>query len=74
MAETDADTPTVQIQHVAPPEHSRAAHRVHGWCSKCTGRELWEELAAWRARENREFDVRDTPDRVPSPKEVNPRG
>lgn len=34
-----------------PPGHSNISHRVHGWCSKCPGREIWEELHAWRIRE-----------------------
>ena len=40
------------LDHLAPPGHSRAAHGVHGYCSACPGIELWEELLAWRAREN----------------------
>lgn len=39
-------------ERTAPPGHSRAAHAAHGFCSKCSGRELWEELAAWRADYN----------------------
>ncbi|MGX1301346.1 hypothetical protein RKD35_002834 [Streptomyces albogriseolus] len=56
-----ADTPTTAAEHAAPngrplevkapPGHSLVAHQVHGWCSKCPGIELWEELYAWRNRE-----------------------
>ncbi|WP_399879965.1 hypothetical protein ACGH7X_00065 [Streptomyces sp. BBFR51] len=55
--------------HVAPPGHSRAGHRVHGWCSRCPGRELWEELLAWRTRDNELHDDADAkaPDRVAHP-------
>lgn len=35
----------------APPGHSLIAHQVHGWCARCPGIELWEELYAWRNRE-----------------------
>lgn len=59
MADTDVP---------APPGHSRAGHRVHGWCSKCPGRELWEELHAWRSRENEQFDSTPAPDRSPDPR------
>lgn len=38
--------------HTAPWGHSRAAHRVHGWCAHCTGRTAMDEAAAWRVREN----------------------
>ncbi|MEW2568329.1 hypothetical protein [Streptomyces sp. NPDC047070] len=58
----------------APPSHSRAGHRVHGWCSMCPDREVWEELQAWRARENGRHDITPAPDRVPSPSEVASRG
>ncbi|NEA42766.1 hypothetical protein [Streptomyces sp. SID11385] len=33
----------------APVGHSRAAHRVHGWCSHCPGRTAAEEVIAWRS-------------------------
>ncbi|MFK0063354.1 hypothetical protein ACIQTN_29515 [Streptomyces werraensis] len=56
-----ADTPTAAepaaapngrpLEVKAPPGHSLVAHQVHGWCSKCPGIELWEELYAWRNRE-----------------------
>ncbi|MGW5925247.1 hypothetical protein ACWF2L_03235 [Streptomyces anulatus] len=59
-----ADTALV---HDAPPGHSRAAHRALGFCSACADRELWEELLAWRVRENEQHDPADTPDRVPHP-------
>jgi hypothetical protein len=35
-----------------PPGHSRAAHRVHGWCGDCRGHTALEEVIAWRVREN----------------------
>ena len=53
--------------HVAPPQHSRAGHRTFGWCSMCPGREVWEELVAWRARNNRKHDDTVTPDRAVAP-------
>ncbi|MGY3199720.1 hypothetical protein [Streptomyces sp. TE5632] len=53
--------------HVAPPGHSRAAHRAFGWCSRCPGRELWEELLAWRRRDNEAVDGTPTPDRAAHP-------
>jgi hypothetical protein len=53
--------------HTAPPGHSRSAHRVHGFCSACPGVELWEELVAWRRRENSRHDAEDTPDRATHP-------
>lgn len=59
------------VQHKAPLGHSRAGHRVHGWCSLCPGREVWEELLAWRTRENDQHDEASTPDKaVPPSKEV----
>lgn len=44
---------TEQTDTTTPPGHSTISHRVHGWCSKCSGREVWEELHAWRTRERR---------------------
>jgi hypothetical protein len=52
-----AETPTTEtpteaapngqpLEVQAPPSHSIIAHQVHGWCSKCPGIELWEELFA----------------------------
>ncbi|HLL37261.1 MAG TPA: hypothetical protein VK545_25985 [Streptomyces sp.] len=41
----------------APPGHSIAAHRAHGWCSHCPGRTPAEEVIAWRARENEQHGV-----------------
>lgn len=35
----------------APPGHSLAAHRVHGWCSHCRGHDAIEETCAWRVWE-----------------------
>lgn len=59
----------------APVGHSRAGHRVHGWCSVCPDREVWEELVAWRARENRANDEADgIPDRVTPPSKEGERG
>lgn len=53
--------------YIAPPAHSRAGHRTFGWCSMCPGREVWEELVAWRARNNRKHDEGVTPDRAVAP-------
>lgn len=38
--------------HTAPPGHSLAAHRVHGWCAVCPSRTALEELVEWRIHEN----------------------
>ncbi|MGV2914555.1 hypothetical protein [Streptomyces alfalfae] len=54
------------LEHTADIGHSRAAHRAHGFCSACPGIELWEELVAWRAREN-ETHGSGLPDRAPHP-------
>lgn len=51
------------LERLAPPGHSRSSHRVHGYCSFCPGIELWEELVAWRVREN-EREEHDRPDRA----------
>lgn len=32
----------------APPGHSAAAHRVHGWCFTCKDRTPGDEALAWR--------------------------
>lgn len=53
--------------HVAPPGHSRAGHRAFGWCSRCPGREVWEELLAWRQRDNEAVDESAAPDRATHP-------
>lgn len=68
----DTETQEPAPVHTAPPGHSRAGHRRFGWCSKCPGREVWEELVAWRARDNNTADGSSgTPDRaVPPSKEV----
>ena len=58
----------------APPQHSRAGHRAFGWCSMCPGRELWEELVAWRARSNRKHDESVIPDRAVAPSKEAARG
>lgn len=60
--------------HTAPPGHSIAGHRVHGWCSKCPGREVWEELHAWRARDNEAQDGPPATDRAPHPSKEAARG
>jgi hypothetical protein len=60
--------------HTAPPSHSRAGHRVHGWCSRCPGREVWEELLAWRTRANNKDDESAAPDRAPHPSKEASRG
>ncbi|MCX4609393.1 hypothetical protein [Streptomyces mirabilis] len=57
------ESPTL---HVAPPGHSRSGHRAFGWCSRCPGREVWEELLAWRQRDNEAVGESTTPDRVPN--------
>ncbi|NEA42767.1 hypothetical protein G3I76_58070 [Streptomyces sp. SID11233] len=31
--------------------HSRPAHRALGWCGRCPGRDLGDEVRAWRDRE-----------------------
>lgn len=77
MCDVTATAPQApRLQHVAPPGHSRAGHRVHGWCSLCPGREVWEELAAWRRRDNELTDESGpTPDRAVGPStEVAARG
>ncbi|MGW2951514.1 hypothetical protein [Streptomyces eurythermus] len=51
--------------HVAPPGHSRAGHRAFGWCSRCPDREVWEELLAWRQRDNRDVGEGSAPDQMP---------
>lgn len=68
----DIETEDPPPLHQAPPGHSRAGHRVHGWCSRCPGREVWEELHAWRTRDNQATDGDSgIPDRaVPPSKEV----
>ncbi len=66
MADPEAKQPP--REHQAPPGHSRAGHRVHGWCSRCPGREVWEELLAWRLRDNEVADdYSGIPDRAPYP-------
>ncbi len=40
------------LEATAPYGHSTASHRAHGYCSACPGIEMWEELVAWRARDN----------------------
>lgn len=37
--------------------HSAAAHRVHGWCADCPGKDHAQEALAWRVRENRRNDA-----------------
>ncbi|MFD3978262.1 hypothetical protein ACFWR6_06715 [Streptomyces griseus] len=36
------------LRYEAPPGHSVAAHRTHGWCSHCGGRSPAVEVVAWR--------------------------
>lgn len=31
-----------------PLGHSISSHHVHGWCAKCPGHSVYEELAAWQ--------------------------
>jgi hypothetical protein len=73
-----ADTPTTQapgeaapngrpLEVKAPPGHSLIAHQVHGWCSKCDGIELWEELFAWRNRERARLTDDPFTDVAPAP-------
>jgi len=71
---TDAEPELPAPVPVAPPGHSRAGHRTFGWCSMCPDREVWEELAAWRARNNRKHDDTTTSDRAPQPSEEAARG
>lgn len=40
------------LDHTGTLGHWRSAHRVHGWCAVCPGIEPWEELMAWRLRED----------------------
>jgi hypothetical protein len=70
VADTETEGPP--LIHTAPSGHSRAGHRRHGWCSRCPGREVWEELLAWRARDNNSVDDSSgIPDRaLPPSKEV----
>lgn len=44
------------LEYTVRPGHSRAAHRVHGYCAACPGIEPVDELAAWRARANAHHD------------------
>ncbi|WP_327594689.1 hypothetical protein [Streptomyces chartreusis] len=37
--------------------HSSAAHRVHGWCADCPGRDAAQEAVEWRVRENRRHEA-----------------
>lgn len=75
MADPDVDQGAPPLQHTAPPGHSRAGHRVHGWCSLCPGREVWEELQAWRARDNKATDgTPGVPDRATPPSKEGVRG
>jgi hypothetical protein len=69
-----ADTPTPgkapngqPLVRKAPPGHSTIAHQVHGWCSRCPGVELWEELHAWRQRERGLLNRAPATDRAPAP-------
>jgi hypothetical protein len=41
----------------APWGHSTAAHRAHGFCSDCHDRSTFDELVAWRVRENRRHEA-----------------
>lgn len=68
---TDLTPPPV---HTAPPGHSRAGHRQFGWCSRCAGREVWEELLAWRQRDNAGHDQGPAPDRALPPSKEGTRG
>ncbi|MFZ4266610.1 hypothetical protein [Streptomyces arboris] len=63
----EESVPAQSLVHDAPPAHSRAAHRVLGFCTACKGREWWEEVHAWRVRENEQHDQAPTPDRVLAP-------
>lgn len=67
-------TPAGGAPTAAPPGHSRAGHRAHGWCSACKDREVWEELHAWRARDNQQQSTPPPADRVPVPGEEAGRG
>lgn len=37
--------------------HSAAAHRVHGWCATCPGRDAAQETVAWRVKETRRHEA-----------------
>lgn len=75
MADTDVQEEAAPLQHTAPPNHSRAGHRRFGWCSLCPGHEVWEELAAWRARDNSRVDDRKgASDRAVPPSKEGERG
>lgn len=70
----DRVTEEPALLHVAPPGHSRAGHRAFGWCSRCPGRETWEELLAWRKRDNEATGDPDIPDRATAPSKEAARG
>lgn len=55
------------LDHTGPPGHWRSAHRVHGYCSACPGIEPWEELVAWRVREDRLHDAQHRPQQAARP-------
>ncbi|MDH6489655.1 hypothetical protein [Streptomyces sp. SAI-127] len=76
MADTTDTIPTGRpVVRQAPPEHSLIAHQVHGWCSKCPGVELWEELHAWRQRERGLLKDQPATDQAPHPsREVERHG
>lgn len=68
------DEPQILV-HTAPPSHSRAGHRRFGWCSFCPDHEIWEELAAWRARDNSAIDDhKGVPDKAVPPSKEAERG
>lgn len=75
MADADVQEEAPPLQHTAPPGHSRAGHRRFGWCSFCPDHEIWEELAAWRARDNSAIDDhKGVPDKAVPPSKEAERG
>jgi hypothetical protein len=55
------------LDHTGPLGHWRAAHRVHGWCAACPDIDPWEELWAWRLREDALHAAAGTTDQATDP-------
>lgn len=56
------------LDHTGTLGHWRAAHRVHGYCADCPGIEPWQELMAWRLREDAlHHAAAGTPDQATEP-------
>ena len=62
------------LDHTGPLGHWRSAHHVHGWCADCPGIEPWQELMAWRLREDAAgtTDQASEPSRVEEPEDALP--